>query len=81
MEMNLGQWLEKWFNVYSQIRIKQSTCVSYYGYIYNHIMPDDISQIKLSKLNTDIFQDFFSSVFGNVIPQICTFTAPTVSPV
>lgn len=63
MEMNLGQWLEKWFNVYSQIRIKQSTCVSYYGYIYNHIMPDDISQIKLSKLNTDIFQDFFNRKF------------------
>lgn len=58
-EMTLKAWLEYWFEVYAKRTVKQSTAVSYYGYINGHIAPQ-IGMYKLSELNTDVFQRFFN---------------------
>ena len=58
-EMTLKAWLEYWFEVYAKRTVKQSTAVSYYGYINGHIVPQ-IGMYKLSELNTDVFQRFFN---------------------
>lgn len=57
--MTLKAWLEYWFEMYAKRTVKQSTAVSYYGYINGHIVPQ-IGMYKLSELNTDIFQRFFN---------------------
>lgn len=57
--MTLKEWFEYWFEVYAKRTVKQSTAVSYHGYIYGHIVPQ-IGMYKLSELNTDIFQRFFN---------------------
>ncbi|MGN1134774.1 MAG: N-terminal phage integrase SAM-like domain-containing protein [Oscillospiraceae bacterium] len=56
-DMTLKEWLEYWFEVYTKRTVKQSTAVSYHGYINGHIVPH-IGSYKLSELNTDIFQSF-----------------------
>lgn len=58
-DMTLKSWLEYWFDVYAKRTVKQSTAVSYHGYINGHIIPH-IGLYKLSELNTDIFQRFFN---------------------
>lgn len=63
-DMTLENWLLYWFEVYAKRTIKQSTAVSYYGYITGHIAPR-IGIYKLSELNTDIFQRFFNEQSDN----------------
>lgn len=58
-DMTLTEWMEYWFEIYAKRTVKQSTAVSYYGYINGHIVPQ-IGMYKLSELNTDIFQKFFN---------------------
>lgn len=58
-EMTLSEWLAYWFETYAKRTIKQSTAISYRGYINNHITPQ-IGSYKLSELNTDILQCFFN---------------------
>lgn len=62
--MSLKDWLEYWFEVYSKRTVKQSTAVSYHGYIYGHIIPH-IGKYTLSELNTDILQRFFNEQSDN----------------
>ncbi|MGN0606967.1 MAG: tyrosine-type recombinase/integrase [Oscillospiraceae bacterium] len=63
-DMTLKEWLEYWFEVYTKRTVKQSTAVSYHGYINGHIVPH-IGSYKLSELNTDIFQRFFNAQSDN----------------
>lgn len=58
-EMSFGNWLNYWFENYVKRTVKQSTAVSYYGYINGHIVPE-IGVYKLSELNTDVLQRFFN---------------------
>lgn len=58
-EMSFGNWLNYWFENYVKRTVKQSTAVSYYGYINSHIVPE-IGVYKLSELNTDVLQRFFN---------------------
>ena len=37
--MTIKEWLEYWFEVYAKRNIKQSTAISYIGYIINHFVP------------------------------------------
>ena len=37
-DMSLKSWLEYWFEVYAKRTVKQSTAVSYHGYINGHIV-------------------------------------------
>ena len=62
-KLTLGEWLDIWFKEYT-IGIKQSTRVSYDGYINSHIKPV-IGQLMLSKLNTDTLQAFFNDKHRN----------------
>ena len=57
--MSLEKWLNYWFDTYAFRAVKQSTAVSYKGYIKNHFVPH-IGKIKLSKLNCDILQKFYN---------------------
>ena len=58
-KITLGNYLEYWFETFSKRNIKQSTAVSYRGFITNHITPQ-IGSYKLSELNTNVFQEFFN---------------------
>lgn len=51
--MTLEQWLNKWLEVYSKPNTKQSTFISYEGYVRGHIIPN-IGKLKLSQLNAEI---------------------------
>lgn len=65
--MTLEEWLSYWFETYARRTIKQSTAVSYMGYINNHICPK-IGVCKLSELNTDVLQRYFNEEYdsGNI---------------
>lgn len=58
-DMTLEKWLDYWYETFAKRIIKQSTAISYKGYITNHIAPQ-IGLYKLSELNTAILQDFFN---------------------
>ncbi len=64
--MTLEQWLTYWFDTYAKRSIKQSTAISYIGYINNHIVPN-IGSYPISELTADILQDFFIT---NIIMEI-----------
>ncbi len=53
------EWLYEWFEVYSMPNVKQSTAVSYEGYIRNHIVPE-LGDIKLRDVKFDMLQKFFN---------------------
>ncbi|MGN0643328.1 MAG: tyrosine-type recombinase/integrase [Huintestinicola sp.] len=58
-EMEFGDWLGYWYETYAKRTVKQSTAVSYDGYINGHINPT-IGKYKLSELNTDLLQRFYN---------------------
>ncbi len=62
--MTLEQWLNKWLEVYSKPNTKQSTFISYEGYVRGHIIPK-IGKLKLTQINAEILQDFFNSEYEN----------------
>ncbi len=70
METNLtlGKWLYEWFEVYSKPNIKQSTAVSYDGYIRNHIVPV-LGDIPLSEIKLGILQKFFNDESQKYSPK------------
>lgn len=53
------EWLYEWFEVYSIPNVKQSTAISYEGYIRNHLVPE-LGDIKLKDLRYDILQKYFN---------------------
>lgn len=53
----LSEWLNYWLATYAKPNIKQSTYISYEGYIRNHINPK-IGNIPLNKLTVSTFQEF-----------------------
>ncbi|MBQ3037960.1 MAG: hypothetical protein IJA12_06565 [Oscillospiraceae bacterium] len=58
-DITLEQWLNKWLELYAKPTVRQTTLVSYYGYINNHICPK-IGHLKLSELKTEALQIFFN---------------------
>lgn len=63
----LSEWLDYWFDNFSLRSIKQSTAISYKGYINNHIKPN-IGEFKLSEMSVGILQEFINREFdcGNL---------------
>lgn len=57
--ITLGEWLQKWFEIYSKPHIRQSTAVSYECYIRRHITPI-IGEIPMDKINLEVIQRFFN---------------------
>lgn len=58
-KITVSEWLDRWLKTYKNDSLKQSTYISYKGYIENHITPL-MGSIKLQSLNLDILQDFFN---------------------
>ncbi len=56
----MKEWLQYWFEVYAKRNIKQSTAISYIGYINNHLVPQ-IGEYRLSEINTNLLQEFFNN--------------------
>ena len=52
-------WLRLWLETYMKNTLKQSTYVSYRGYIENHIAPA-FPTLKLKDLTTKLLQDFYN---------------------
>lgn len=59
-QINLGQWLTKWIQVYKNgENISPTTRERYQGLINSHIIPE-IGHIKLSKIKTSDIQNFIN---------------------
>ncbi|MCR5110900.1 MAG: site-specific integrase [Ruminococcus sp.] len=52
-------WLRLWLETYMRNSLKQSTYVSYKGYIENHIAPA-FPNLKLKDLSVNLLQDFYN---------------------
>ena len=52
-------WMEQWLHNYALITVRESTYISYEGYVYNHINPM-IGDIPLQKLTPPIVQNFYN---------------------
>ncbi len=70
METNptLKEWLHEWYEVYSKPNIKQSTAVSYEGYIRKHIVPA-LGDFPFSELRLGTLQKFFNDEAHKYSPK------------
>lgn len=59
--VTLGQWLNEWLETYMKNSLKQSTFISYRGYIKNHF--NGISDIKLKELTIKVIQGLYNYKF------------------
>ena len=59
-KMLLKDWLDLWINTYAKPNIRQSTYISYEGYVYKHIIPM-LGNTPLQKLTTNMIQDFYNN--------------------
>lgn len=55
----LETWLNEWLVTYALPTVKQSTYISYEGYVRLHLVPE-LGNIKLSALSTEQIQRFFN---------------------
>ena len=60
-EMRFGDWLEYWYQNFSKPKLRQSTQLSYEGWIYNRLIPG-VGDIPLNKLTQADLQTFFRSM-------------------
>ena len=56
--MRFGDWLEYWYQNFSKPKLRQSTQLSYKGWIYNRLIPG-VGDIPLNKLTQADLQTFF----------------------
>ena len=52
-----GEYLEKWFNKYGAVAIRDSTKMNYLGYL-RHIQRHKVKDVRLKSLTTDDLQEF-----------------------
>lgn len=57
-DMLVRDWLDYWYQNYSKPRLRQTTQLSYEGWIYNHLIPG-LGDIPLNQLTQAEFQQFF----------------------
>ena len=57
--LTVSSWLKEWLEVYALPTVKQSTYVSYEGYVRLHLAPA-LGGIKLTQLTTESIQRFFN---------------------
>lgn len=55
----VGSWLREWLVTYALPTVKQSTYISYEGYVRNHLTPE-LGDIKLTALSKEQIQRFFN---------------------
>ena len=57
--MTLGEWMDIWLEVYMKNNLKQSTYVSYEGYVRKHYKPV-LGQVRLTELVPQMLQQFYN---------------------
>lgn len=55
----VASWLREWLVTYALPTVKQSTYISYEGYVRNHLIPE-LGDIKLTSLSREQVQRFFN---------------------
>lgn len=60
--LTLGEWLDKWYALYVEPYLKQSTLVSYECYIRKHIKPF-LGSIPLTDIDGMLLQNFFNEKY------------------
>ena len=55
----VGMWLKEWLVTYALPTVKQSTYISYEGYVRIHLEPE-LGNVKLTALTTEQIQRFFN---------------------
>lgn len=55
----VGSWLREWLVTYALPTVKQSTYISYEGYVRNHLIPE-LGDVKLTALSREQIQRFFN---------------------
>ncbi len=58
----VGMWLKEWLVTYALPTVKQSTYVSYEGYVRIHLEPE-FGNVKLTALTTEQIQRFFNKKY------------------
>jgi integrase len=58
-KITVKEWLSQWLEVYAKPAVRQSTFVSYEGYINNHIVPS-FGAIQIFSLRADTVQRFYN---------------------
>ena len=57
-------WMQMWYEVYAELRLRENTKDYYLNYINNHIIPE-LGDIKLDKLTTIQIQKFYNDLQKN----------------
>ena len=57
-DMLFRDWLDYWYQNYSKPRLRQTTQLTYEGWIYNHLIPG-VGEIPLNQLTQAELQQFF----------------------
>ena len=60
---SVEKWLRDWLELYALPTVKQSTYISYEGYVRLHIVPE-LGDIKLTSLDLGDLQRFFKKKAG-----------------
>lgn len=58
----VGMWLKEWLITYALPTVKQSTYISYEGYVRIHLEPE-LGNVKLTALTTEQIQRFFNKKY------------------
>ena len=58
-DVKLGDWMDLWLTVYMKNAIKQSTYISYEGYIKNHFKPA-LGNMELRDITPRLLQQFYN---------------------
>lgn len=58
----VGMWLKEWLVTYALPTVKQSTYISYEGYVRIHLEPE-LGNVKLTALTTEQIQRFFNKKY------------------
>jgi integrase len=66
--LTTGAWLREWLEVYALVTVKQSTYVSYEGYVRLHLGPE-LGNIKLIQLSAESIQRFFNKKKKTLSPK------------
>ena len=62
--LTLAAWIKKWYEVYAEPRLRETTKDYYHVYIDKHIIPE-LGDIKLKDLMTIDIQEFYTDLLKN----------------
>jgi integrase len=63
-KITVGQWVEKWLNIYAKASVRANTFIGYRSVVVNHILPR-LGDIKLQKLKGIDIQNMVNQIKDN----------------